>query len=167
MPILLLLCVLWCSAPLCAQLGASQELAHARQALQQRDYTRTLALLQRVDSLQPNLPEVHFLRAQVHLKQSRKDLALQAANRAIELDRQHADALLLRGKVLKSMGQYLSALSDFNAAATMKPGIAEVWYYRGLTRIELNERRAGCEDLSKAAELGHEMALDSKEVYCK
>ncbi|MBX3101612.1 MAG: tetratricopeptide repeat protein [Bacteroidetes bacterium] len=149
------------------QLGAVQELALARQAFQQRDYPRVLALLHRIDSLQPNQPEVYLLQAQAHLKLSRKDLALQSANRAIQLDNKNAEALLLRGKVLKSMGQYIAALSDFNQAVVVKPGHAEIWYYRGLTRIELNERHAGCEDLGKAAELGNEMAIDSKDVYCK
>lgn len=46
------------------------------------------------------------------------------------------------------------------------PGFAEIYYWRGLARIELGQKDSGCLDLSKAGELGYGNAYDKIKELC-
>jgi len=61
---------------------------------------------------------------------------------------------------LASGERYLEAIDDFNEAIEMNPRNGEVYAIRGLTKISIKEKEAGCLDLSKAGKLGYAKAYD-------
>jgi tetratricopeptide (TPR) repeat protein len=74
--------------------------------------------------------------------------------RAIRLDTAFAFAWYNRAIVFSRKGEFRQAASDFSKAIACMPGFAEAFYNRGLISILLNENLTGCEDLSRAGELG-------------
>jgi tetratricopeptide (TPR) repeat protein len=64
------------------------------------------------------------------------------------------------------MGNYREALEDFSNAISLKPKFPEAYYNRGLIYILLSDRKSGCEDLSKAGELGILDAYRVMKRYC-
>ncbi|MBQ5663691.1 MAG: tetratricopeptide repeat protein, partial [Bacteroidaceae bacterium] len=52
------------------------------------------------------------------------------------------------------MGDYMSAIADYNEAIRLDDDFAEAYFNRGLTLIYQGKSREGIADLSKAGELG-------------
>jgi tetratricopeptide (TPR) repeat protein len=75
-------------------------------------------------------------------------------SRAIRLDPAFAFAYYNRGVVYSRMGKFRKAADDFSKAIENLKDFAEAYYNRGLVNILLNENLLGCEDLSRAGELG-------------
>jgi len=74
--------------------------------------------------------------------------------KALSLDPGFAFAWYNRAIVLTRKGQFRKALDDFSKAILCLSDFAEAYYNRGLISILLNENLSGCEDLSRAGELG-------------
>jgi tetratricopeptide (TPR) repeat protein len=64
------------------------------------------------------------------------------------------------------IGNYNKAIEDFSAAIRYRDDFAEAIYNRGLIFILLNENKKGCEDLSRAGELGILDAYKVMKRYC-
>jgi len=75
-------------------------------------------------------------------------------SRALSLDTGFAFAWYNRGIVFSRKGEFRKASDDFSKAIACLPGFAEAYYNRGLISILLNDNLSGCEDLSRAGELG-------------
>jgi tetratricopeptide (TPR) repeat protein len=86
--------------------------------------------------------------------------------RAISLDPDFYFAYYNRGFVYCAMGEYDKALADFTAAIGFRENFAEALYNRGLIYILKNETIRGCEDLSRAGELGITDAYRVIKRYC-
>jgi tetratricopeptide (TPR) repeat protein len=87
-------------------------------------------------------------------------------NKVIALDSGFSFAYYNKGYIDCKMGNYRAAIESFSQAIRNKPNFPEAYYNRGLVYILLNEKQQGCEDLSRAGELG---ILDSYKVmkrYC-
>jgi len=68
-------------------------------------------------------------------------------------------AIYLNSGVLKfSLKDYNGALSDYNSALNIEPSFGMVYYYRGLTYLELHNNKNACEDLKIANDAGVELA---------
>jgi tetratricopeptide (TPR) repeat protein len=74
--------------------------------------------------------------------------------KAISLDPGFAFAYYNRGIVFSRKREFRKALDDFSKAIGCLSDFAEAYYNRGLLSILLNENLSGCEDLSRAGELG-------------
>jgi lipoprotein NlpI len=66
-----------------------------------------------------------------------------------------------RGSARKALGEVDLATSDFNTAITLRPGLAEAWYYRGATLANLDQYDRALGD-SEAIRLKPDFAL----AYC-
>ncbi len=87
-------------------------------------------------------------------------------NQVIALDGDFPYGFYNRGYINCKMGNYHAAIEDFSMAVEKKPDFGEALYNRGLISLLLLKAKEGCEDLSKAGELG---ILDSYRVmkrYC-
>ncbi len=71
-----------------------------------------------------------------------------------------------RGAVKYKLKDYKGSLSDFNSAIKLDPNNAMAFCNRGLAKIKLNDKNGGCLDLSKAGELGFQVAYESIKKYC-
>jgi tetratricopeptide (TPR) repeat protein len=61
---------------------------------------------------------------------------------------------------------YIGAIWDFTRAIAYDPKFAEAYYNRGLTYIYIRKAEEGCQDLSKAGELGVDKAYTVIKKYC-
>jgi len=94
------------------------------------------------------------------------DMVVHDLNKIITLDTGFSFAYYNKGYIDCKMGNYRDAVKSFSQAIRDKPNFPEAFYNRGLVYILLNEKQKGCEDLSRAGELG---ILDSYRVmkrYC-
>jgi tetratricopeptide (TPR) repeat protein len=64
------------------------------------------------------------------------------------------------------IGNYKESINDFSKAIEDNGNFAEAFYNRGLIHILLNETVSGCEDLSRAGELGILDAYKVMKRYC-
>lgn len=79
------------------------------------DYARTAS------SMDPSVPQVHFVTGQVELFQGRHLAAVESARRAIEADPNYADAYALQAWVLSYSGRPREALSSLQIAMRLNP----------------------------------------------
>ena len=93
--------------------------------------------------------------------------ALKYFNIAIEIDPQSVEAYNNRGLVLGIMGDYSSALQDFNKSIQIDPDNAEAYKSRGITKLHLNQKGAGCQDLTQAAKMGYPNGYDLVNEFCR
>jgi len=103
--------------------------------------------------------------------------ALPVINRAIELGPDESYIWGSRGVLYYKTQQYKKCIADMTKALDLlneKKNKAqditmgqEKYYYRGLAKIKTGEKKGGCEDLSKAGELGMTGAYDDIKRYCR
>lgn len=74
-------------------------------------------------------------------------------------------AYLGRGRVFEGLGKINKAMDDYNTAMKINPLNKEVFLYRGLLKLSLNQD--GCYDLQKYREVGGEGAQDYISKYCQ
>ena len=82
------------------------------------------------------------------------DSIIKDYSKAITLDPGFAFAYYNRAIVLSRKGEFKKAQDDLSKAIVSLPDFAEAYYNRGLISILLKENLSGCEDLSRAGELG-------------
>ena len=57
-------------------------------------------------------------------------------------------------------------IADYTKAIELDPNDAEVYYFRGSSKLFIGQKDSGCYDLSKAAELGFEQGYDLIRENC-
>ncbi len=92
--------------------------------------------------------------------------ALSDYTKVLELDPNFAYAYYNRGYVSCIMADYKNAVDDFTFAIQRNNNFPEAYYNRGLILIFQNENKIGCQDLSKAGELGIQNAYSVMKRYC-
>ena len=90
--------------------------------------------------------------ANVELRLGRAAEALDAADRALGLEPERADAWFHRGGALHRLGRADEALAAFERAAALDPHQALVWNAVGLGRIALERHEAALEAFGRALE---------------
>lgn len=86
--------------------------------------------------------------------------------KAIEIDKGFAYAFNNRGFAKYNLGLYKAALKDCNYSLKLKPKNSWAYYYRGLIKLKLDEKKEACEDFSEALELGYEKAVQLIGHHC-
>ncbi len=66
--------------------------------------------------------------------------AMQAVNKAIELQPNLSEALHLRGSLKMNAGDYKGALEDFNSVIQFKPDVADTYWLRAEARLRVNPK---------------------------
>ncbi len=91
---------------------------------------------------------------------------LEDYTRALTLDPEFSYAYYNRGFVNSQIGNYAEAVLDFTKAISTKVNFAEAIYNRGLIYLFLEDKEKGCEDLSRAGELGIRDAYRVMKRFC-
>lgn len=91
--------------------------------------------------------------AELEMSFGRKQAALAALERGLELAPRHAQGHALRGFVLAQQGRTRQAQQFFNDAIALDPALANGWLGRGLCRHRHGDTAGGREDLQVAATL--------------
>jgi tetratricopeptide (TPR) repeat protein len=84
--------------------------------------------------------------------------ALNAYNKAIQLNPQYAGAYNNRGVVYSKSGNHQQALNDFNKAIQLNPQDAMAYYNRGLAYDGLGNHQQAINDFNKAIQLNPQYA---------
>ncbi len=77
------------------------------------------------------------------------------------------DLIFKRGMLYVATKQYSNAKDDFNTLIELESEkLSEAYFYRGLSQLLLFETMSGCEDISKARELGFETDYSNLDLMC-
>lgn len=89
--------------------------------------------------------------------------AVDAFNRAIQLNPKNAEALYKRANANYDLKKYPEAIADYTAAINLNPKYANAYFNRGLARYDANDKRGAIEDLTQALSLSPK----DPEIYYK
>jgi tetratricopeptide (TPR) repeat protein len=95
------------------------------------------------------------------------DLAISDLQKVIALDPEMTFAHFNLGCIFSAIERYEDAERSFTKAIICKDDFTEAYYNRGLLRLLLGETREGCEDMSRAGELGMNDAYNVIKRYCE
>lgn len=74
--------------------------------------------------------------------------------------------LTTRGRSYLLLKEYNKAIEDFSLGISLNPYLPENYFLRGIAYISINKKEQGCNDLSKAGELGYEQAYRAIKELC-
>ena len=92
---------------------------------------------------------------------------IQHYDRVLVLKPDFSPAYYNRAYVKSLVNDLPGAIYDYDQAISLNKEFPEAWYNRGLINIYLNETEKGCQDLSKAGELGLHEAYYAISNYCR
>lgn len=90
--------------------------------------------------------------------------AIMDFTKAIEIE-PTALAYFFRGRAKNSLEDYRGCIADMTKAIEIEP-FGKAYLSRGLAKLIIGQKESGCLDLSKAGELGEEMAYDIIRKLC-
>lgn len=93
------------------------------------------------------------------------DEAIDDVNKAIKLYPEFAEAYFNRANLMAISGKLPEAYDDYTRAIELNANLGEAYYNRGLVQILMKDTRKGCLDISKAGELGIEMAYQTLKQF--
>jgi tetratricopeptide (TPR) repeat protein len=111
-------------------------------------------------------PEVELNLGFAYYSVEKKDSALMAINKAIELEATFLPAYLYGSSFSLEEGQYQLAVKYINIALMLEPTNATAWFYKGVALIELKKEDEACSCLRKAFYAGQDDAGDYLKQYC-
>ncbi|KAB2871079.1 MAG: tetratricopeptide repeat protein, partial [Bacteroidales bacterium] len=81
-------------------------------------------------------------------------------------DKNYSQAYYNRAVSNAILGNHKEALPDYDAAIIADPKNPEAYFNRGISRINLQDTKGGCEDFHKSLELGFKQAQQMINMYC-
>lgn len=108
------------------------------------------------------------IRTETALESSNPDFikAIEAFNKAIQLDERFAFAYFNRAITHGLMGNHRSAINDYGKSIKYRKKFMQAFYNRGLSFIYTGKNTYGCEDMGTAGELGKTEAYIVIKIYC-
>jgi tetratricopeptide (TPR) repeat protein len=98
--------------------------------------------------------------AVVLLASNRAETALQRCEQACELDPEHLDAWLNRGRALLALKQFAEALASFDQAVALQPNMLAPWICRAQASMQMGHFEAAIQNYNAA------LSLNSKRPEC-
>ncbi len=111
--------------------------------------------------------KAYHLLGVLEMMQNNSSASIGYFNRSISLDSTFADAYYNRGIAFGMIKEYNKAIQDLNTCIALGNTSPDVYFARGVNNISLLKHAAGCDDLKKAEEMGHQQAADMRKQYCK
>ncbi|MBN2683265.1 MAG: tetratricopeptide repeat protein [Bacteroidales bacterium] len=96
---------------------------------------------------------------------AKETMAMRDFTKALEINPNCGEAYHKRGKFYFEKGKFSEAIDDFTKALKNIQD-AEIYYLRGASFHALDNTKKACEDLKKAADLGHQKAAEDKLRIC-
>ena len=98
--------------------------------------------------------------------------AIKSYNRVIDLNPKENGGYINRAQCKYFLEDYRGAIADYDKALEINPKptdasyFSEAIYYRGLAEIKIGNLDEGCNNLSKAGEMGYVAAYDEIKKQC-
>lgn len=103
-----------------------------------------------------------FWRGLSNFELRKYETAIQDFSTCIDLDPGYFQTYLYRGVSKFFLKDYRSAIKDFDKVLDMvKVGDVYAYYYRGLSKIEIGNKKEGRDDLEEARKRGFDPAIDA------
>lgn len=128
------------------------------------DLTKVIGMKSDVTKLQ----KAYSYQARGDAKYQLKDSygAMEDLNKAILMAPQFKDSYKVRGNIYFAKKNYKLALIDYNKVLSIDKDDLDALVNRAKIKINLNDKKGGCIDLSRAGELGSDEAYELIEEYC-
>lgn len=117
-----------------------------------------------VDSLNA---DGHYFAGVIYYQKNLFQKALDCFETVNQLNNEFEPAFFNAGTSAVKLGLDEVALKKYNRLVTLNPKRSDVRYNRGVLRLRMGKRPAGCKDLKLALELGEKGAQAVLDTYCK
>jgi tetratricopeptide (TPR) repeat protein len=112
----------------------------------------------------PN-PDLYLSRARIYLATGMTNKAKDDFDNYLLTDTLDARVYINRAGT-RFPNDLIGVVSDCNKAISLEPDNKNAYFLRGLARYELGEKEQGCEDFSKAIELGFSVLRIAEQEKC-
>jgi tetratricopeptide (TPR) repeat protein len=109
--------------------------------------------------LEPGNPLPPVATARLHLRQRDLGAALEAADRALGIAPEFADALELRGDILVASGEFQAASAAYDLMIASRPGHAPAYLKAAMARQQAGDTQRATRDYLAALEINSELAV--------
>jgi adenylate cyclase len=149
-----------------ARAYAALALAHSRDAVDGWDedapasLAHAAALVERARDLDPNVPQIYFVRGQIDLHRRDFSGAVRQAEHAIALSPSYADAHALLAWVLHFAGRPAEGLKAMQSAVRLNPQVPSIYrLVRGALRYAVDDATGAIDDLERGVAMNptHQM----------
>ncbi|EKT85946.1 tetratricopeptide repeat protein [Leptospira santarosai] len=117
--------------------------------------------------LEPKNSEIYSFLCYSLRYENDRTVGMTYCNQAVDLDSKSIFAYYSRATFKLESGDSRGALKDANKIIELSPKDPLGWEARGSVYITLNNKKAGCADLSKSGELGNTTVYDNMKEFCK
>lgn len=129
------------------------------------DYDRIIALEGIITPKSYKFSTIYNNKAYCLVEMGKYKTALPLVEKALKMDKTEWYIWDTRAEIFLNLGQLDKCIADCNKAISIEPN-GNSYYVRGLARIKKGEKTKGCQDLSKAGELGENKAYDRINEIC-
>jgi len=133
--------------------------------IEKKEFKQAVEDLLIVRQLQDD-PEAELNLGFAYYSLEKKDSALIAINKAIELEATFLPAYLYGSSFSMEEGLYELSIKYVNVALMLEPSNATAWFYKGVAIMELKKEEEACSCLRKAFYAGQDDAGDYLKQYC-
>jgi len=133
--------------------------------IEKKEFKQAVEDLLIVRQLQDD-PEAELNLGFAYYSLEKKDSALIAINKAIELEATFLPAYLYGSSFSMEEGLYELSIKYVNVALMLEPSNATAWFYKGVALMELKKEEEACSCLRKAFYAGQDDAGDYLKQYC-
>lgn len=121
-----------------------------------KEYEKALEILQRGEELDSQFPYIYSSRAGVYSQMKDYDKTIKNYDKAIELKRS-PEFLTARCSAQFSFERYENAVADCSEAILLNNKETMAYYFRGMSRVKIEQKALAINDLRKALELNPQL----------
>lgn len=138
--------------------------------------TQALANLNKTKACYENLdfliqlypvPKVFALASDIYKENNQLQKAIKEMNHCIEMDKYNPDYYIKRGDLYQSTGLFEFAEKDYSMSLDFYPEKGELFFKRGLARLNQQKFQEACSDFNKAYQYQYMPANDYIGRYCR
>lgn len=107
-------------------------LGYAMERVNKGDYQVARQTLDKLLEVDQSNADAHFLKAYCLYKEERHEQALPELNKVIAVNPKYTNAYIIRARVNRALGNYWSALADYNRARRLDPHLTFFSITRGM-----------------------------------
>ena len=93
--------------------------------------------------------------------------AMKDYDKALEINSNYAEVYFEIANILVIKGKYSEAIKKFDKSIEIKPDFSKVYIARGVAKIKTGENIDGCNDLTKAKDLGDKGVESLIQLFCE